>query len=96
MGTAEDFVLSKPLGVDGAQQAQRHHRVLAIKDVVDEPFEVVRVVAVRHHVRRVGRRHAEGMRKLVALLRERRNLLQARLVAQFFKIRMVGRDSRRV
>lgn len=97
MRTAEDFVLSKPFGVDGAEQAQRHHRGLAEKDVVDEALKVVRIVAVGHHVRRVGRRQPERVRKLVRLLGEVGNaLLEAGLVAELLEIRMVGRDARRV
>ena len=40
MRAAQDFVLSEPLGVDGTQQAKRHHRVLAVEDVVNQPLEV--------------------------------------------------------
>lgn len=97
MRTAEDFVLPKPFGIDGPEQTQRHHRVLAVKDVVDEALEVVRVVAVRHHVRRVGRGQPERVRKLVGLVRKVGDaFLQARLVSEFLEIGMVGRDTRRV
>ena len=40
MRAAQDFVLSEPLGVDGTQQTERHHRVLAVEDVVNQPLEV--------------------------------------------------------
>lgn len=97
MRTAEDFVLSKPFSVDWTEKAQRHHRVLAEKDVVDEALKVVRVVAVGHHVRRVGRRQPERVRKLVRLVRKGSDpFLQARLVAELLEIRMIGRDARRV
>ena len=94
--TADDFVLSKPLGVDGTEQTEWHHCVLTVKDVVDEALEVVCVVTVGHDVRRVGGGHAERMRKLVRLLRKRCHLLQTRFVAQIFKVGMVGRDARRI
>ena len=68
MGAAEDFVLAEPFRIDGSEKTERHHRVFAIEDVVDEAFKVVRVVGVGHHVRRVGRRQPERVRKLVALL----------------------------
>ena len=97
MRAAEDFVLSKPFGVDWTEQAERHHRGLAEEDVVDEALKVVRIVAVGHHVRRVGRRQPERVRELVRLLREVGNpLLQARLVAELLEIRMVGRYARRI
>lgn len=95
MRAAEDLVLPEPLGVHRSEEAERDHRVLAVEHVVDEPLEVVRVVAVRHHVRRVRVRQAERVRELVRLLRERGDLLQARLVAELLEVRVVGRDARR-
>ena len=95
MRTAEDLVLPEPLGIHRAQKPERDHCVLAVEDVVDEPLEVVRVVAVRHHFRRVRARQAERVRELVRLLRERGDLLQTGLVAELLKVRVVGRDARR-
>ena len=78
MGTAEDLVLAEPLGVDGSEQAERHHRVLAVEDVVDQALKVEGVVAVRHDVRRVGRRQPERVRELVRLVGKRRHLCPAK------------------
>ena len=128
MGTAEDLVLAEPLGVDGSEQAERYHRVLAVEDVVDQALKVEGVVAVRHDVRRVGRRQPERVRELVRLVGKRRHLcpakknniqtkknqsadgslkngccrsimadlLETRLVAELFKVGVVGGDARRV
>ena len=78
VGTAEDLVLAEPLGVDGSEQAERHHRVLAVEDVVDQALKVEGVVAVRHDVRRVGRRQPERVRELVRLVGKRRHLCPAK------------------
>lgn len=96
MWAAQHFVVTEPIGVDGPEQSERDHSILAVEDVVDEALEIVRIVRVGHDVRRVGRGEPERMGKLVRLFRKGSDLLEARLIAELLKVRVVGRDARSV
>lgn len=48
MGAAQHFVLSEPLLIVGPQLPKHLQPTLSVEDVVDDAFEVVRVVCVWH------------------------------------------------
>ena len=64
VGTADDLAFLQPLFTDGTQDTQRFHCHLGVEDVVNDSFELERVVGEGHQLGGVGTRHVEGVREL--------------------------------
>ena len=83
---ADDLPLLQPLLRDRTENAQGLHALAGVEDVVDNAFEVVGVVGVRHQLGRVGAGHVEGVGELLVVLAVAEHLQQAVLVPDVFEL----------
>ena len=64
VGAPDDFPLLQPLVTDGSENAQRLHGQFWIENVVNDSFELERVVGEGHQLGGVGTGHVERVREL--------------------------------
>merc|ERR1719239_1886306 len=87
--TANNLALLQPFFRDRAKNAQRLHALARVEDVVNDAFEVVRVVGVGHHLGGVGGRQLERVDELLLIVAVAQHLQQALSVPNILQVRMV-------